>query len=231
MSIDVSVIITNHNNEAYLGRAIRSCLKQSLHPERYEVIVVDDASTDNSREVLKNFNHSEVTSILLPKNVGVAEASNIGIKNARGSLIIRVDSDDYIKENTLLFLSEILLCNPDLGFVYADHIRVDKNEKPLERVDINTLDLLFRHGAGIMMRKSYLEAIGLYNPKLRNAEDFDLLRRYVRNYDGYHLRLPLYNYRQHDTNMTRDEEERKKWEKIALENGEERRIQSNEDRE
>jgi len=156
--------------------------------------------------------------MFLSENVGVAEASNQGIKRATGEYIIRVDSDDYINENTCLFLSQILEWNKGLGFVYADHLRVDENEKIIERVDMNTLDLLLRHGAGIMMRKSYLEAIGLYDKKLRNAEDYDLLKRYIKNWDGFHLPIPLYRYRQHENNMTKDKEERKKWENISDEN-------------
>lgn len=214
MSVDVSVIITNYNRKAYLGRAIRSCLKQSLPRDKYEIIVVDDASTDESSDVIAGFK-DKIVPLLLEKNVGVAEASNVGIKAALGSLIIRVDSDDYINEHTLLFMSEILLQNPDIGFVYGDHIRVDIAERPLERVNINTPDLLFRHGAGIMFRKSYLELIGLYDSELRNAEDFDLLKRYIKNYDGFHLRVPLYRYRIHPNQMTADEDERKKWETIA----------------
>ena len=142
----------------------------------------------------------------------MAEASNIGIKAALGSFVIRVDSDDYISENTLLFMTELLLTNPDIGFVYADHFRVDENENKIERVDINTLDVLYKHGAGIMFRKSYLEAIGLYDPEFRNAEDFDLLKRYIKNFNGYHLKYPCYRYRRHTGNMTADGEERKKWE-------------------
>lgn len=214
MAIDTTIIITNYNRKQYLGRAIRSCLKQSLSKDRYEIIVVDDCSTDESRDVIDGFK-GKIVPILLDKNVGVAEASNIGIKQALGTFIIRVDSDDYIKENTLLFMTEILLNNPDIGFVYADHIRVDQDEKPLERVNINTLDLLFRYGAGIIFRKSYLEALGLYDKNLRNAEDYDLLKRYIKNFNGFHLILPLYSYRQHDGNMTKDVGERKKWESKA----------------
>lgn len=208
MSIDVSVVICNFNNKPYLGRAIRSCLKQSLDPKRYEIIVVDDCSTDESRDVLVGF-RDKIVPILLEKNVGVAEASNVGIRNALGRYVIRVDSDDYISENTLLFMSELLNENPDIGFVYCDHNRVDKEERILERVDLSTLDKIFRHGAGIMFRKTYLEAIGLYDKEFRNAEDFDLLKRYIKNFNGYHLRLPLYRYRQHESNMTRDEAGRK----------------------
>lgn len=211
MSIDTSVIICNRDNEKYLGRAIRSCLKQSLHRDKYEVIVVDDCSTDGSVAVLDSFK-DKIVPVLLKENVGVAEASNIGIRNALGRFVVRVDSDDYINEHTLLFMSEILNNNPDIGFVYCDHIRVDKEENHLERVNLSTLDKIFRHGAGIMMRKSYLEAIGLYDKEFKNAEDHELLSRYIKNFNGFHLPMSLYRYRIHDTNMTKDEEERKKWE-------------------
>jgi hypothetical protein len=95
---------------------------------------------------------------------------------------------------------------------------VDNQERVLDRINLDTLDMVLRHGAGIMFRKSYLEAIGLYDERLRNAEDYNLIKRYIKNWDGFHLPLPLYRYRQHDTNMTKDEEERKRWEKLSDEN-------------
>ena len=214
MGIETSIIVTNYNNDKYLGRAIRSCLKQSAPQGSYEVVVIDDCSTDNSREVITCFG-TNIVPVFLAKNGGVANASNVGIKHAVGKYIIRVDADDFINENTILFLSEILNWNHDIGFVYSDHLRVDEEERVTERVDINTLDLLFRHGAGIMFRKQYLEALGLYNKDLRNAEDYDLLKRYINNFNGYHLRIPLYRYRRHQSNMTNDTEERKKWEHYA----------------
>lgn len=213
MPIDTSIIITNFNREKYIGRAIRSCLHQKN--KTVEVIVVDDASTDNSRDLITGY---PVIPIFLKKNVGVAEASNVGIRKASGRYVMRVDADDYIAENTVFFLSEILNHNHDIGFVYSDHIRVDEQENFIKRVDLNTLELLLRHGAGVLFRKSYLEAIGLYDKKLRNAEDHDLIQRYIKNWDGYHLPLPLYRYRQHPEQMTADDEERKRWEKIADEN-------------
>lgn len=217
MAVDTSVIITNYNNKPFLGRAIRSCLKQSLPKDRYEIIVVDDASTDKSEDVIVGF-VGKIKPIMLKKNVGVAEASNVGIRAAEGSYIIRVDADDYINEHTLLFLTELLDKNHDIGFVYTDHFRVDDHENIESRVDLWTTDLIFRHGSGIIYRKRYLEALGLYDPTLRNAEDYDLLKRYMKQFSGYHLRLPLYRYRQHAGQMTRDDEERKRWEAKADEN-------------
>jgi glycosyltransferase involved in cell wall biosynthesis len=157
----------------------------------------------------------KIVPIYLKENVGVAEASNTGIRAALGKFIIRVDSDDYISQHTILFMYEILNANKDLGFIYADHIRVDAQENVIETIKVDNLDLLLRHGAGIMFRKSYLEALGLYDKTLRNAEDFDLLKRYIKNFNGYHLKFPSYRYRIHDAQITRDELERKKWEAIS----------------
>lgn len=212
--MDVSIIISNYNNKPYLGRAIRSCLNQTMERGRYEVIVVDDSSTDNSQDVLAGYK-DKIIPIYLEKNVGVAEASNTGIRGALGRYVIRVDSDDYINENTILFLSQILDANHDIGFVYSDHLRVDKTETVIERVNLDTPDKIFRHGAGIMFRKSYLELLGLYDSEFKNAEDFELLKRYFKNWNGFRLPLPLYRYRQHDSNMTHDEKSRKEWERKA----------------
>jgi glycosyltransferase involved in cell wall biosynthesis len=157
----------------------------------------------------------KIVPIYLKENVGVAEASNTGIRAALGKFIIRVDSDDYISNHTILFMYEILNDNKDIGFVYANHLKVDAQENVIESVKVDNLVLLLRHGAGIMFRKSYLEALGLYDTRLRNAEDFDLLKRYIKNFNGYHLKFNSYRYRQHDAQMTRDENERKKWEAIS----------------
>lgn len=209
--MEISAIIRNFNCSNYIGRAIRSCLTQS---KKCEVLVVDDASTDNSRDVINSF--GDVVKIFLDKNVGVAEAANIGIRNALGRFVILVDSDDYISEHTILFMSEILDKNKDIGFVYCDHFRVDKEENFMERVNLDTPEKIFRHGAGIMFRKSYLETLGLYNKEFKNAEDHELLGRYIKNFNGYHLRLPLYRYRQSETQITHNEEERKQWEQKIL---------------
>lgn len=212
MALDISVLICNYNNKPYLGRAIRSCLNQTMDPKKFEIVVVDDASTDKSQDILVGYK-GKIVPILLEKNVGIGEASNIAIRNALGTFVIRVDSDDYINENTLLFMSEILHANPDIGFVYSDHYRVNETGQVLDRVNLTTPESIFRHGAGIMFRKSYLELLGLYDKDLKNAEDFDLLKRYIKNWNGHRLPIPLYKYCQHNGNMTKDEGERKKWER------------------
>ena len=215
MGINSSIIITNYNYGKYLGRCIRSCLNQTLPKTEYEIIVVDDKSSDESKEVLKSFGDQIVVK-LLKENKGVAYASNQGIKLAKGMFIMRVDADDFINDNMVLFMTKILIENPDIGFVYGDHFKVDKEGTKLKRVNMKNLSNLLNHGAGIMFRKIHLEAMGLYDTNLRNCEDYDLIIRYLRNFDGFHLPMPFYRYTKHDSNMTNNIEARKVAEKKVL---------------
>lgn len=212
---DTSVIITNYNKGKFIGRCLRSILNQSLKRDKFEIIVVDDKSTDESRIIIDSF-RDEIIPIYLEKNLGVAGASNEGIKKARGNFIIRVDADDYISEHALLFLTEIMTENKDIGFAYCDHILVDEKGRYLKRVEIDNLEKLFKRGAGIMFRKSNLEAVGLYDTKLKRVNDPDLLLKYLKNFDGYHLKMPLYRYCRHAENISKNISERKEY-KVKVE--------------
>ena len=122
----VTIIITNYNYGKYLARCIRSCLNQK-HCD-VEVIVVDDCSTDNSDEILSNFDN-KVRVFKTPKNSGVAVASNLGIEHAKGQFVIRVDADDYVSENMCFFLRTYLVANKDAFCVSCDYWLVDDYEQ------------------------------------------------------------------------------------------------------
>ena len=203
--MEVSIVITCFNLEKYISRAINSCLNQTMDEDKYEIIVVDDGSTDKSWEIIKGYGDL-IIPIKLDKNFGVSRASNEGIFRSKGDLIARVDGDDYINRNFIKTLYEILRWNKDIGFVYCDHILV--NEKQESKQSVNTLDILLDHGAGILFRKRYLESIGLYDEELRNREDYDLILRYIKNFDGYHLRLPYYRYFQRSGSLSTNKKER-----------------------
>lgn len=212
--IKVSVIITCYNLEDYINRAINSCINQTLDDEKYEIIVVDDCSTDNSNKIIAK-TAGLVKHIKLKENKGVAYASNQGIKVAKGKYIVRVDGDDYINKNFLHTMVEILDWNDDIGFVYCDHIIVDRNNE--RKQEINTLEKLLDHGAGVMFRKNYLNAIGLYDVSLRNREDYDLILRYIKNFDGYRVRLPYYRYFQRENSLSKQINEREELKEIINE--------------
>ena len=99
----VSIIITNYNYSKYLARCIRSCMSQVMDRKDYEVIVVDDASTDKSMDILNDFK-TNIKIIKNKKNLGVAESVNKAVKISKGEYFVRVDSDDYISSYFIMFL-------------------------------------------------------------------------------------------------------------------------------
>lgn len=202
--MDISLIITNYNREHYLPRAINSCLDQLISDIEVETVVVDDASTDESINIINSFS-KKIHFVQHTLNQGVASASNSGIKASQGRYIMRVDSDDFLSTYACQVLYMILEANPEYGYVYCDHVRVNEIGKKEELVRLDTPEKLYEHGAGILFRKEVLYNINLYDETLRNAEDYDLLLRLTKEkIKGFYLPVPLYRYFIHGENLTLD---------------------------
>lgn len=202
LSPTVSIVITSFNRESYIARAIRSCLDQILFaPITFEIIVVDDGSTDHSLELLNMFSE-QIKIVKHEVNKGVAAASNSGIRAATGDYIIRLDADDFLNRFSIYMLVQILEENPKIGFVYTDHFRVDEKGYKQEKITLDTDEKIYDHGAGIMFRREVFEYVGPYDESLRNCEDFDFFVRVMRSYKGFHVPLPLYRYHIHGENIS-----------------------------
>lgn len=201
---DVSVIITNYNYEKYISRAVRSCLNQSN--VNHEVIVVDDCSTDDSIEVLSPF-REQIKVVSTGTNGGVAFASNLGVKEAKGQFFIRVDADDYVNSDMCYMMKTYLEANHDAFCVSCDYLMVDDYENVLERkyAEVNNIS------CGIMYRRDLFLSLGGYNGKMRHREEEELRKRLGQDYKIHHLKIPFYRYRMHNTNKTK-EPEYKTWE-------------------
>ena len=195
----VSLIITAHNYAQYVERAIRSALDQSLGQSEYEILVINDASTDHTQEVLENYKEA-VRVFNLEQNLGLSGARNFGIQKAKGQFIIFLDADDYIHRDLLkvqkLFLEE----NTKLDAVSADYYLVNERGERIEHVCAEEKPI----ACGIMFRKDFLYNIGLYDEKFRAREEEDLRIRWTESYNIYNLIVPLYRYRMHDSNLTKN---------------------------
>jgi glycosyltransferase involved in cell wall biosynthesis len=99
--IDISVIIPMYNAEKFITNAISSIVAQEEHGLNYEIIVVDDGSSDKSREVVKNLKNERIRLIELEKNGGTAIARNAGLRLAKGEWIQFLDSDDRVCSDTI----------------------------------------------------------------------------------------------------------------------------------
>lgn len=202
----VSVIITAYNYDRYLERAIRSCLDQSLSKNLYEIIVVNDCSIDNTEKVLENYK-DQIRIYNLEKNIGLAGARNFGIKKALGQFVVFLDADDYIQRDLLLLQKTFLTENNKLDAVSVDYYLVDERGNHIQYVNSDEKPI----ACGIMFRKDLLFDIGLYDETFRAREEEDLRIRFLKKHSIYNIILPLYRYRMHDSNLTKNEKEMDKY--------------------
>lgn len=202
----VSVIITAHNYARYLERALRSVLSQSLHQDNYEIIVIDDASTDETPHILENYK-DQCKVFRMEKNVGLAEARNFGIRKALGMYVVFLDADDYIQYDMLKVQSVFLNENNRLDAVSVDYYFVNDFGDHIERVSAQEKPI----ACGIMFRKDKLFDVGLYDVTFRAREDEDMRIRFLKKFNIYNIILPLYRYRRHDNNLTNNTQEMDKY--------------------
>lgn len=197
--MEISAIIAAHNSEKYIERALRSILDQSLSKDIYEIIVVDDGSTDKTRNILRSFKDM-IKIITIKKNKGLSYARNLAVKQALGRYIIFVDSDDFVSHNLLTMEREFLRNNKYMDAVSCDYYIINEKEEFVTRKSALEEPI----ACGIMFKKDRLIEIGLYDEKFRALEDLDLRKRYLDKFNIYNIPLPLYRYRDHDTNLTKN---------------------------
>ena len=194
-----SVIITCYNLQKYIGRSIRSLINQSLNDDEYEIIVIDDKSTDNSLNVISNY-LSNIKLIKNEKNLGLSASLNSAIKYSTGKYVIRVDGDDYVHSDFLKILCSHLDINPNLDAVYCDYQEVAEDEKIIRIVNADEYPI----GCGILFNSLHLFEMGLYDETLHMHEERDLRLRFEKKYNLYRVPLALYRYRKHKKSLTSD---------------------------
>jgi glycosyltransferase involved in cell wall biosynthesis len=195
----VSLIITTYNYAQYVERAIRSALDQSLSTDQFEIIVVNDCSTDSTKTVLDNF-AMDARIFNLEENLGLSGARNFGIKKAKGQFVVFLDADDYLHKETLRMQKVFLEENNTLDAVAVDYFLVDERGKHIEHVSAAEKPI----ACGVMFRKDFLYNIGLYDEQFRAREEEDLRIRWTEKYNIYNIILPLYRYRMHEHNLTKN---------------------------
>jgi len=197
---DISVIVCAYNHEKWIERCIRSLNNQSfINRQDFEVIIVNDGSTDNTYKILKNLKDLKFLKIINnKKNIGLAKSINKAIKLSSGRYIVRVDSDDYVSRNFLYILKFFLDKNREYQAVATDYYKVSENENIISKINCLKEEI----ACGVMFRKEALIGIGMYNEKFVMREGHELKKRFQKKYKIARLELPLYKYRQHNKNRT-----------------------------
>ncbi len=206
----VSVVITSHNYEQWVGDAIQSVLDQNYEGDT-EIIVVDDASIDNSLEKIRAFG-ARIRLISIKDNVGVAMARNIGIQHANAPIIASLDADDKMLPNHLSSLVP-LIKEPGVGIAFGKLVQEDRRGS---RISDWPRDFNFgRQATGrncvpsaSVFKKEAWKRVGGYSSRFIRGEDAEFWLRIASiGYDVKHVTEPVYVYRFHgDSISTKNKE-------------------------
>ena len=184
MNKSLSVIIPCHNSENYIRKAIESVLNQSHYP--IELIVVDDGSTDNSKDIICSYGEKL---IFIPSiNLGACNARNLGIRSAKYDYLIFLDSDDYFLENSI---SSAMRKEDKFDLLFAD-FKFEKNNVKLNSgrdLDSQTpldffnswIDGNFIPPCSVVWRKEFLIEIGCWDVNVKRNQDGELVLRALLN--------------------------------------------------
>lgn len=198
----VTVLIATFNHGRYLGQAIDSVLAQSLPRSEFEIVIVDDGSTDETPHIVERYRRDIVG--LRREHAGVEEACNAGLAVARGRYVVRVDSDDVVEPDLLVVETTVLDSRADAVAVSCDVHEEGAGGYRLLRVrDDNLFD---RIGCGVMMRTVAVRGVGGYQRTF--WEEYDLFIRLSRHGCFLHVPRTLYRYRRHEFNRTGSDAQR-----------------------
>ena len=200
--ISFSIIMANYNNDKYIQEAIQSVISQTFL--NWELVIVDDCSTDTSIEKIKPFLSDErIKLIRLNENKGVGYAKRIGCKNATNDILGILDADDKLAERALEIIERYYKENPGIGFIYTNMWSCDSE---LENCYIRNENLEIPEKESIhypiighfrtFKKKDYQRTLG-YDSHLKSAVDKDIIYKLEEVTSFKFINKPLYYYRHH----------------------------------
>ncbi len=210
-----SVIIPAYNSENFIERTIRSVLSQTY--DQFELIIVDDGSSDNTAKILSKFSSTDarIRIITTPNSGGPTTPTNIGINLSNGEYITFLDHDDVWKPHKLERLLEFIEDNASIGFIASNVEHYNEKTKNTTLSDLRLVngnlpksDVLagnyFNTFSMLTIKRSVLERVGSLDTSLRMFADFDLVTRMITHDIPYQF-LPdiLVTYYIHDSNTSK----------------------------
>lgn len=203
----VSIIMPSWNTGKFIGESIQSVLNQTY--KNWELIIVDDCSTDNTDEIMASFNDERIRYFRNEKNSGAALTRNRAIREARGEWIAFLDSDDLWMPQKLEYQIKFMQKN-DLVFSYHEYEKIDEESKPLNIYvsgpRIVTKRKMYNYGyPGCLTFMYSTKAMGLIQIKdIKKNNDYAILLKLCKKADCVLLKKNLAKYRIRKQSISHD---------------------------
>lgn len=204
-----TIVIPNYNQGKFIYDAIKSAVSQTY--KNKEIIVVDDGSTDNSVDIIKNLigSYPEFNNVKLlrKQNGGTASARNFGIQHASGQFIALLDADDfYYPDKVAVSIGKMCEFN-GIGVAYSDY-DIENTETSNIRREIKipfNADLLLHRcivSTNSVIARDVFKTVGMFDESIRGMEDYEFWLRVSLRYAFCHIPFSLFRYREHGGNKT-----------------------------
>ncbi len=181
-----SVIIPTYNDSARILRACKSVIKQKL--EDWELIIVDDGSTDDTSKIVKPFLNDPRISYFKKLNAGVAAARNTGFELSSGEYIVFLDSDDEVKPNLLSDYDNLIKSKQNIGVVSCGLIMGNKKKLPRSNPAISKYKYSNLSGS-FCIRAEVFHNCGSYDENLKQSENWEMMARAIEHCEKYNFEV------------------------------------------
>lgn len=198
----ISVIIPTYNHEKYISEAIQSALDQTY--KDLEIIVVDDGSTDKTRELVKT--KWPMVKYIYQNNQGISAARNKGIRESTGDHVAFLDADDFWYKDKLALQVKQIEQNDKIGLITCGRKVIGETGEEeyipeinnLERTDILkklAISNIIGGGSTVLVRRSCFDKVGYFDEELKVSEDCEMWFRICKEYEYRSITAPLVGYR------------------------------------
>ncbi|MCJ7773765.1 MAG: glycosyltransferase, partial [Desulfobacterales bacterium] len=229
MNSEISVLMSVHNGEKYLPRAVKSILNQTFTD--FEFIIINDCSNDQTPHILESFGKKDARIIIFrnKKNIGLTKSLNIGLKLAKGKYIARMDADDISHPSRFAKQLDFMEKHPEIGITGTAYEVIDEKGKIIDRLSQPTEDDYIRWQTlfynsfchpSIIIRKSILDQNNIHYGNMRYAQDYKFTSQILKYSKGANLPEFLIQWRTSQTQISSIKSEDQQFfaDKISREN-------------
>ncbi|MBD3201961.1 MAG: glycosyltransferase [Candidatus Lokiarchaeota archaeon] len=212
--ISFSIIMANYNSSEYVEQSIKSVINQTY--ENWELIIVDDCSTDNSREVIENYTvHNKIELFKTRKNLGYSGALKLGISKSRNKVIGILDSDDALHSKALDVMARSYKLYSNYGFIYSTMWRCNENlearkvDKTIRKIDVNKSHWLINPPVSHFktFKKEFYGKTKGFEIAQKKSVDRDIIYKLSEVTQFKFINKPLYYYREHQQGISQGSNE------------------------